>query len=444
MLRSATTTDPTNPADNVSSGQWLLILSLIFGGCCSNALALELATAHNPHAGTLITFAQYILIVVLRLPKQFTSKSSQTPTSKAKIHAGDAKPLPASLWRRMAQLRFKKLRIPLRVWLFQVVLFWLTSVLNSWALGFDVNLAIHIIFRSGGLAANLFVGWLAGKKYNKWQITSVILVTIGVALTALSSPPSKKRRGNAGAANAPNDYGSTSIMAPGSYIVGISILIVAMLLSAIMGIAQENAYAKYGRGHWEEGLFYLHFLGLPMFSFVGRDLMSQFAVANASPSVELSARSLVATVGPAMSSLYLMPSSLPILTPYPHKYPDLTSLGSILHWLFTKSIEWLDFLPTVSIPSFWVPLTLNIVTQVFCVSGVNRLTSRVSSLTVTLVLVVRKAVSLGISVLLVQGKTGNAWLWGGAALVLLGTVTYSLDGALQKRYKEKDMPSKEE
>lgn len=307
--------------------------------------------------------------------------------------------------------------------------------MNNWALGFDVNLAIQIIFRSGGLAANLFVGTLAGKKYTRGQVASVVLVTLGVACSALSSPPAKKSRGQAAAAAASTTGTPTS----GSYVIGISILSAAMLLSAVMGIAQENANEKYGRGNWEESLFYLHFLGLPMFSFVGRDLMSQFAIANASPNVELSARSLVAATTPAISSFFSMPvAASPILTPYPHKYPDITSARSTLHWLLTRAIGWLDFLPTVSLPSFWVPLAINVVTQVFCVSGVNRLTSRASSLTVTLVLVVRKAVSLGISVLLVQGKTGNAWLWGGAALVLVGSLTYSLDGALQSKRKAPD------
>jgi solute carrier family 35 (UDP-xylose/UDP-N-acetylglucosamine transporter), member B4 len=82
--------------------------------------------------------------------------------------------------------------------------------------------------------------------------------------------------------------------------------------------------------------------------------------------------------------------------------------------------------------------------EVVCVSGVNRLTSKVSSLTVTLVLVVRKAVSLGISVLLIQGRSGNIWLWGGAALVLLGTIAYSYDGAIQKKRQQEVKASKED
>jgi UDP-xylose/UDP-N-acetylglucosamine transporter B4 len=61
-------------------------------------------------------------------------------------------------------------------------------------------------------------------------------------------------------------------------------------------------------------------------------------------------------------------------------------------------------------------------------------------LSVTLVLVVRKAVSLWISVVLVGGNRGDVYLWGGALAVVVGTVAYSLD---QGRPKEKKIKEKE-
>ena len=83
-------------------------------------------------------------------------------------------------------------------------------------------------------------------------------------------------------------------------------------------------------------------------------------------------------------------------------------------------------LPNLHIPAFYIPLLLNVITQLFCVSGVNRLTSKANSLTVSLILVVRKAVSLGISVLLLGGSKGNLCLWIGAAAVLAGSIGYTL------------------
>ncbi|KAG8893801.1 golgi uridine diphosphate-N- acetylglucosamine transporter [Tulasnella sp. 403] len=314
----------------------------------------------------------------------------------------------------LPRIRFKRPRIPIRVWLIQVTLFFVTSLLNNLALGYNVNLAVHIIFRSGGLSANLLLGWLAGKRYSRMQVASVILVTFGVMAATLSVKAGGK-----------GDYRTQSASA-GSYAIGILLLTIALLLSAGMGLAQERAYNKYGR-HWEEGLFYLHFLSLPMFGFVGKDLLTQFKMANASPRVEIRAASLVT------GGYYFVPGSplvSPVPAPFGNRILGMWMMNQIERWI----IWWDMFVPALSIPSFWIPVMLNVATQWICVSGVHRLTSRVSSLTVTLVLVIRKAVSLGISVVVIQGSSGNVWLWGGAAAVLLGTILYSMDG---QRRKEK-------
>jgi len=84
---------------------------------------------------------------------------------------------------------------------------------------------------------------------------------------------------------------------------------------------------------------------------------------------------------------------------------------------------------SITLPAAYVPLLLNTLTQLLCVSGVHRLTTSVSSLTVTLVLVVRKAVSLVISVMVFgdgEDVNGRKAMWGGAALVLIGTIGYSI------------------
>ena len=71
------------------------------------------------------------------------------------------------------------------------------------------------------------------------------------------------------------------------------------------------------------------------------------------------------------------------------------------------------------------------------------MTSKVSSLSVTLVLVVRKAVSLVISVMLVQGGKGNLALWIGAGCVLAGTVGYSMSKSVTVNEKEGQGKKKE-
>ncbi|KAG8892500.1 golgi uridine diphosphate-N- acetylglucosamine transporter, partial [Tulasnella sp. 417] len=370
------------PLVQSTASQWIIIFSLIFGGCCSNAWALELTTRHNPNSGTLITFAQYLIVVVTNLPKHFIYEpmmrdrptrrqvldfvvqhvrelrlrekratpdaervvvEGDTPDERAKwareleerlrkagipevqasklgsqgslvvvhdelhqnapssdkdtilkiilsngvppkttvpticISASDdipsrpkilsthslASTIPTptpTLWTQLPKIYLRPRKIPIKVWMIQVLLLFAISLLNNLALGFDVNLAVHIIFRSGGLAANLFMGWLVkGKKYTRAQVVSVVLVTLGVASATLSTKMGKGRGGGDG------DYHTTAGgggISGGSYAIGIALLTIALLLSAAMGLAQEDAYAAYGR-HWEEGLFYLHFLGMP-------------------------------------------------------------------------------------------------------------------------------------------------------------------------------------
>lgn len=92
------------------------------------------------------------------------------------------------------------------------------------------------------------------------------------------------------------------------------------------------------------------------------------------------------------------------------------------------------------IPIAYLILGLNVSTQLVCVAGVNRLTSRVSSLTVNLILVVRKAVSLIISLTLFGDREMDEWqrslLFGGAGLVFVGTILYSIPN--QQRQEKVD------
>lgn len=193
------------------------------------------------------------------------------------------------------------------------------------------------------------------------------MVTLGVICTTLS------------ASNPPRVSASSST---GSYyFAGIALLTLALVVSGFMGLEQDRVYGKYGRDHWQEATFYLHFLALPGFGFVWQDLLSQVRTVNASAQTDIN-------VG----------------------------------------------MQRIAIPSFYFPLVLNMITQLVCVSGVNRLTTRVSSLTVTLVLVVRKAVSLAISVLWLGKGSGSegGLLWTGGMLVLVGTIGYAT-GSGRKR-----------
>jgi UDP-xylose/UDP-N-acetylglucosamine transporter B4 len=54
--------------------------------------------------------------------------------------------------------------VPLSNWILLVIIFFLVSSLNNIALGYNISMPLHIIFRSGGLIANMIMGALILKK----------------------------------------------------------------------------------------------------------------------------------------------------------------------------------------------------------------------------------------------------------------------------------------
>lgn len=91
-------------------------------------------------AGQLITFGQFVFVAVEGLRHQLT-------------------------WGTYGP-RLKKTVVPLTHWLFLVTLFFIVSLLNNIALGYNISVPLHIIFRSGGLIVNMILGTLIlGKRY---------------------------------------------------------------------------------------------------------------------------------------------------------------------------------------------------------------------------------------------------------------------------------------
>jgi UDP-xylose/UDP-N-acetylglucosamine transporter B4 len=192
---------------------------------------------------------------------------------------------------------------------------------------------------------------------------------------------------------------------------GIGILTLALILSGFLGVVQDKTLASY-TAHppvrtkpktagsspssdaagppdvWEESMFYLHFLALPLFFSIRHDLTVQARALFASH-----ARVTTFSV-PRVAMQFTLPAVLPALL-------------------------------------------ANTFTQLLCTAGVNRLTTRVPALTVTLVLVVRKAVSLVLSVVLFDGSDVTwGMLWSGAFLVFAGTVGYTVSGRTSKKDKK--------
>ena len=209
----------------------------------------------------------------------------------------------------------------------------------------------------------------------------MILVTLGIISTTLSGTKKHKPGINANSVPGVGDVHQ--------YFTGIALLSVALVLSGLLGVVQDRAYSKFrsvGNTPWKESMFYLHFLSMPMFLSLKGDITEQLYT---------------------LQQTSFSTSSIPFPSP---------------------------------IPIAFVILGLNVFTQLVCVAGVNRLTSRVSSLTVNLTLAVRKAVSVIISLTLFGGmemdQQQRSFLFGGAGLVLIGTVLYSVSN--QQKQKKVD------
>ena len=63
--------------------------------------------------------------------------------------------------------------------------------MNNYAFGFNISVPVHIILRSGGSVTTLLVGWLWGKKFNRVQVLSVAVLTVGVIIAAMSDAQAK-------------------------------------------------------------------------------------------------------------------------------------------------------------------------------------------------------------------------------------------------------------
>jgi len=152
-------------------------------------------------------------------------------------------------------------------------------------------------------------------------------------------------------------------------LVGIGMLTFALFVGAAMGVYQEEVYKKHGK-YPKEALFYIHALPLPAFLFMGSSIVSQFKA--------------------CLDSEVLF------------------------------SIPQLGF----SLPTMLACLVGNVLTQYWCSAAVFVLSSECSSLSVVMVLTLRKVLSLLFSVYYFGNEFTNQH-WCGAGLVLLGTVLYS-------------------
>lgn len=162
---------------------------------------------------------------------------------------------------------------------------------------------------------------------------------------------------------------------------GIAVLTFSSVLGSLMGLKTERIYATYGN-HWQETIFYNHLFGIPLFALLGGSV-----------------------------------------------FKDLEAV-----WLSSPKILLL-MSPRLELLSQFIMLALNSASQVVCARGVNQLGGLVSSLTVTVVLMVRKFVSLALSAYFF-GNHFNRQGYIGAALLVIGTIQYSVATRVTKAKKD--------
>nr|XP_022296591.1 UDP-xylose and UDP-N-acetylglucosamine transporter-like [Crassostrea virginica]XP_022301739.1 UDP-xylose and UDP-N-acetylglucosamine transporter-like [Crassostrea virginica] len=235
-------------------------------------------------------------------------------------------------------------KIPIRNYLVMVAYFFLVQVANNASYMFKVSIPLQMIFRAGSMIPSLVLGVLILKKnYSKAKYLSVILVTIGIATCTIASAKQevKSVHENKELSKDPETEAQNVFQDLMLWTLGLVMLTVALFLTAGMGIIQEKTYKQFGK-HPKESLFYNHFLPLPGFVFLASDISHHISLFNQTTPVHL-------------------------------------GLG-------------------FSLPQMWLFLIGNILTQYICIRSVFILTTECSALSVTLVVTLRKFVSLILSI----------------------------------------------
>jgi len=284
----------------------------------------------------------------------------------------------------------EKAKIGLKDYFKLVVMFFVTSVCNNYAFNFNIPMPLHMIFRAGSLIANMIMGIIILKKrYDSSKYISVLMITAGIVLCTIVSGSDVKDTANPASYKTGSQY-SVFFW----WTVGIVLLSFALFISAYMGIYQEVLYKRFGK-HPREALFYTHILPLPGFFLMYKNIWDHFVIATSS---------------------------------------ELTDIPLLSSTVFD-----------IQIPTMLLYLFCNIITQYVCISSVYVLTTECASLTVTLVVTLRKFISLLFSILYFKNSF-TIFHWMGSILVFIGTIVFTevLDSTLNainanKKNKKKSL-----
>ncbi|XP_067204985.1 UDP-xylose and UDP-N-acetylglucosamine transporter isoform X1 [Linepithema humile] len=345
--------------------QTAIAVLCVFLGCCTNVVFLELLVKDDPGSGNLITFSQFLFIALEGF--LFTSK------------CGTVKPT-----------------IGIKDYFILVAMFFIANVCNNYAFDFNIPMPLHMIFRAGSLIANMIMGiYILKKQYPFSKYLSVFMITLGIAVCTIVSGTEIKSLKQKNV----DQVATTHLEDLFWWILGISLLTIALFVSARMGIYQEVLYSRYGKNA-REALYYTHLLPLPFFLMLVPNIYDHWNFAWASEPLSLP------LIGISIPSLivYLIGN---ILT----QYPFLIAA--------TRSFIYLMYLP-----SRLQSIFLNHIFRYMCISSVFVLTTECSSLTVTLVITLRKFLSLLFSIIYFKNPF-TIYHWIGTLLVFVGTIIFT-------------------
>ncbi|XP_026842926.1 UDP-xylose and UDP-N-acetylglucosamine transporter isoform X2 [Drosophila persimilis] len=152
------------------------------------------------------------------------------------------------------------------------------------------------------------------------------------------------------------------------WLVGVALLVLALFVSSYMGITQELLYRRHGKCA-REALYYTHLLPLPAFLLMHDNIRTHWRLA-------------------CEGETYTLPL-----------------LG-------------------VAVPLILLYLLGNVLTQHLCISSVYALTTECSSLTVTLIITLRKFISLVFSIVYFRNPF-TIYHWLGSVMVFVGTLMFA-------------------
>ncbi|KAL7728912.1 hypothetical protein ACLKA6_004250 [Drosophila palustris] len=268
-------------------------------------------------------------------------------------------------WIFTAKFGFAKRVIRLRDYGLLVAMFFLTSVINNYVFHLNVPMTLHMIIRGGSLISNMCLGTiLLRRQYQVRQYIAVIMITVGIFICTYFS--SRNVDDDVDDSSGQDSDKQTNMF---WWLVGVLLLVLALFISSYMGITQELLYRRHGKCA-REALLFTHLLPLPAFLFLQDNIRT--------------------------------------------------------HWTLVMESEpqRLQWLGGVAVPLLLFYLIGNVLMQHLCISSVYYLTTECSSLTVTLILTLRKFVSLVFSIVYFRNPF-TLYHWLGTVLVFVGTLMFA-------------------